>query len=264
MNQSSGFLYLLLFQGEMHELDLENMENYRILQFPKQMLSIFVPDMILRRSESEYRGDREKSAEMMMSEVQENIKELEDRENRLDEIIRTHFMKYLPGEGIEGPMLKKDPQVIGGGNSLAKIRSDHLNLRQKITGELNIIRSLKRANLMLLVEVHKKFSIPVACIVFVLVGAPLGIMSRKGNLAVAGGISFGFFLLYWATLIGGEELADNQMLSPFLAMWMANIIVGISGIILVLHAVYEATMIYRTVLRFIKVKKKRGPGKISQ
>ena len=31
------------------------------------------------------------------------------------------------------------------------------------------------------VEIHKKYSIPVACIVFVLIGAPLGVMTRKGG-----------------------------------------------------------------------------------
>ena len=106
-----------------------------------------------------------------------------------------------------------------------------------------MIESLERSNYVLMVEVHKKYSIPVACIVFILVGAPLGIMSRKGSLAVAAGISFGFFLLYWVSLIGGEELADNEMITPFMAMWFANFIVGAGGIYLIIHSIHEATFI---------------------
>jgi len=108
---------------------------------------------------------------------------------------------------------------------------------------MNIVKSLEQASYVLMVEVHKKYSIPFACIVFVLVGAPLGIMARKGNLAVAGGISFGFFLLYWAALIGGEELADNQLITPFAAMWAANLLVGAGGVYLVIHSIHEATFI---------------------
>jgi len=70
------------------------------------------------------------------------------------------------------------------------------------------------------VEIHKKFAIPFASIVFILIGAPLGIKAKKGSLGVGVSFSIGFFLLYWVFLIGGEELADRQLISPFLAMWI--------------------------------------------
>ena len=83
-----------------------------------------------------------------------------------------------------------------------------------------------------MVELHKKFSIPFACIIFVLVGAPLGIMTRKGNFAISASISLVFFIIYWTFLISGEELADRGLISPFISMWMANIIIGSLGIYL--------------------------------
>jgi lipopolysaccharide export LptBFGC system permease protein LptF len=87
---------------------------------------------------------------------------------------------------------------------------------------------------MYLVEIYKKYSIPFACIVFVLIGAPLGVMTRKGSFGIAAGMSLGFFLLYWACLIGGEKLADREFVSPFISMWFANIIIGITGVYLTL------------------------------
>ncbi len=92
-------------------------------------------------------------------------------------------------------------------------------------------------------EIYKKYSIPFACIVFVLIGAPLGIRARKGSLGVGITFSVGFFLLYWACLIGGEELADRQLVSPALAMWFPNILVGVFGIYLTVSAVRETTFI---------------------
>lgn len=84
-----------------------------------------------------------------------------------------------------------------------------------------------------LVEIHKKFSIPAACVVFVLVGAPLGIMARSGGVGTGVAYSLAFFILYWAGLIGGESLADRGVVRPALAMWGPNILLGLLGVVLV-------------------------------
>jgi lipopolysaccharide export system permease protein len=93
------------------------------------------------------------------------------------------------------------------------------------------------------VEIHKKYSIPVACIVFVLIGLPLGIMSKRGGFGMAATLSMGFFLLYWAFLIGGEKLADRNILSPFWGMWSANILLTILGIYLIIRIGKESVVI---------------------
>jgi lipopolysaccharide export system permease protein len=46
---------------------------------------------------------------------------------------------------------------------------------------------------------------------------------------VGAGISIGFFLVYWLCLIGGEKLADRGFVSPWLAMWSPNIVIGLAG-----------------------------------
>lgn len=86
-----------------------------------------------------------------------------------------------------------------------------------------------------LVEVHKKFSIPFACILFVLVGAPIGMLTRKGNIGVAALISAGVLTVYFIAIIQGEKLADRLITSPFLGMWGINVLLLIVGIILTLH-----------------------------
>ncbi len=89
------------------------------------------------------------------------------------------------------------------------------------------------------VEIYKKYSIPAACIIFVLIGAPLGVMTRKGGFGMAASISLFFFLIYWAFLIGGEKLADRNLLSPFWGMWSANFLLGAIGILLTMKSVRE-------------------------
>ncbi|OGC02465.1 hypothetical protein A2V82_05120 [candidate division KSB1 bacterium RBG_16_48_16] len=265
-------LNMLLYDGEIHELNLEEMEKYRKLDFGKHRLSIDVDDMFLRRSHSEYRGDREKSAKMLLDEVHENNKTIEERRMRIRNLLDSYFQKYLPvlqSENTEE--LKKVLESSGNAVSSktrGKIRlqslrqslvTEHKSLKQNLDAELSVIRRTERGNNVLMVEVHKKYSIPVSCIVFVLIGAPLGMMARKGSMAVAGGISFGFFLLYWAMLIGGEELADNQYTTPFMAMWVANILVGAAGVYLILSSARKTVFINRTAIGQLFAKKKAGP-----
>ncbi|MBC8144265.1 MAG: LptF/LptG family permease, partial [bacterium] len=100
---------------------------------------------------------------------------------------------------------------------------------------------LRRAN-QYLVEIHKKFSIPAACLVFVLVGAPLGIVVRRGNFGVSAAIALAFFVVYWACLILGEKLADRLLLSPFVAMWMANFVIGAIGVYLTILVSREVVL----------------------
>lgn len=86
-----------------------------------------------------------------------------------------------------------------------------------------------------LVEVHKKLSIPFACVVFILFGAPVGIMTKRGNFGFAAIISTVVLTFYWVSLIQGEKLADRLFISPFWGMWTFNIVLTIAGIALVTH-----------------------------
>jgi len=73
-------------------------------------------------------------------------------------------------------------------------------------------------------EIAKKYSISFACIAFVLVGAPLGVMIRRSGKGVGFVTSIGFFIFYWICLVGGEALGDRGILDPWLAMWLPNIV----------------------------------------
>lgn len=56
-------------------------------------------------------------------------------------------------------------------------------------------------------------------------------------------LSLGFYILYWVTLIGGEKLADRNILSPEIAMWAGNILIGVIGIVVAFKVNYETTPI---------------------
>jgi lipopolysaccharide export system permease protein len=65
-----------------------------------------------------------------------------------------------------------------------------------------------------------------------LIGAPLGFRVKRGGFGIAAGLSLFFFLLYWASLIGGEKLADRGIVTPFMGMWLVNVVLGLFGLYL--------------------------------
>ena len=83
------------------------------------------------------------------------------------------------------------------------------------------------------VEIYKKNSIALACLVFVLIGVPLGLAMPRAGVGLVAALAVFVFLFYWITLVQGEKLADRGLLPPWLGMWAANVIVGVLGIYLV-------------------------------
>jgi lipopolysaccharide export system permease protein len=91
------------------------------------------------------------------------------------------------------------------------------------------------------VEIHKKFSLSIACVVFVLIGAPIALRFPRGGVGLVIGASLGVFALYYVCLIGGESMADDLKLPPWVAMWAANLIFTVVGIVMFLRMGREGT-----------------------
>ena len=143
------------------------------------------------------------------------------------------------------------------GNQLRKKERQLRSLERQVKNELQLITSYQKGRNKYQVEIHKKFSIPFACILFVLLGAPLGVMAKRGGFAISPSLSFGFFLLYYILLIGGEEMADRNQVPAWIGMWTPNAVVLIVSLYLILHTVRERAPI--SLLSFIKNREKSNP-----
>ncbi|MDA3871379.1 MAG: LptF/LptG family permease [Candidatus Marinimicrobia bacterium] len=258
---------LNLYDGEFHELQRNESDNYRILNFDKHKIVIPVPDLLLDRKDSKYRGDREMNIQQMLERVKvsrkykNNIKSrmayqfklnnLDTTKSKLSDKkkILTKAIKAYQEDSLKSN-ITQDKSIFYKG----KIRRLN-NLKNKLESNTKIYGEHTKQENKYLVEIHKKISMPVACIIFVLIGAPLGMLSRKGNLAVAGSFSLAFFFVYWALLMGGERLSDRNFMSAWLAMWSANIIVGSMGLILTWFAIHERINI--NILKYFKFKKNK-------
>jgi len=82
------------------------------------------------------------------------------------------------------------------------------------------------------VEIHKKFSIPFACIAFGVLGLPLGITNRRGGKSSGFSLSIAIIVFYWVTINNGEALAAGGRITPAVGMWLANVLLLGLGIYL--------------------------------
>lgn len=81
-----------------------------------------------------------------------------------------------------------------------------------------------------IMEIHRKFSIPVACFVFALLGLALGITSRKDGKLAAFAVGIGIIFTYYVVMYVGEALAKGGQVPAELAMWLPNIALAIPGV----------------------------------
>jgi lipopolysaccharide export system permease protein len=89
------------------------------------------------------------------------------------------------------------------------------------------------------IEIHKKFSLAAACLIFVLLGAPIALRFPRGGVGLVIGVSLMVFALYYVGLIGGEAMANKGLVPPFWAMWGTNVILTVVGIVLLFRMGYE-------------------------
>jgi lipopolysaccharide export system permease protein len=82
-----------------------------------------------------------------------------------------------------------------------------------------------------LFEIHKKFSIPAACLVFGLIGLALGATNRRDGKMASFVIGVAIVFVYYIFLWLGQSLTKGRVLAPWLAAWLPNIVLGIAGIV---------------------------------
>lgn len=225
-----------LKNGEIHQLNLKDyVDGYRLVKFETHRITLDAAGFGFQRSSDNAlsRGDREMSAQAMNA-VVDSMKVFQIRNNdTFIETVRADVRKVFT-------INFKDTVYKQGENGIRSNTYDSLSiLLRKLSGSKELAKNQIRSNISVQkqidsyeVEIYKKYSIPFACLIFALIGAPLGYRVRRGGFGIAAGFSLLFFLIYWASLIGGEKLADRDLVSPFLGMWLVNIVLGIFGLYL--------------------------------
>jgi LPS export ABC transporter permease LptG/LPS export ABC transporter permease LptF len=84
-----------------------------------------------------------------------------------------------------------------------------------------------------LIELHRRFSFPTACLVLMLVGVPLGLSSKRGGKGTGFVATLMLVFLYYFLSIIGTGLARSDKLPAALGVWGANIVFTLAGVLLI-------------------------------
>jgi lipopolysaccharide export system permease protein len=211
-------LVVQLYNGEIHQRAQRDPNEYRVIKFAGYQMTLPAENMMYQASDvtGTSRSDREMSIADMRLVVDRAELQMSEAQKRFDTTLRQH-LDYL---------LKDDASADTSGRTWKERieRATSILVSTRSTLESECFRrssELSVAN-KYLVEIHKKYAIPFACLLFVFVGCPMGILTKGGSFGSSALLSLGFYVLYWISMIGGEKLADRGLLSPAVAMWVGN------------------------------------------
>ena len=267
--KKENLLQFKLENGEIHEMpNPDDISTYRKTHFEHYTLNIQDSDRDLNRTKRSHRSDREMNIAMMKA----RIKEINTEIGRILE--RMHKTALTP---IEETFSRALPQIFDSTATTSSKPTKDLKLHSEIDikrraqtitsikkalgkmgNEIKVMEAKRRQISRYKVEIHKKYSIAFSCIIFVLIGAPLALLSGKKGITIAVGFSILFFVIYYIFLIGGEKLADRQYVAPWLAMWLPNILFSTVSIGLIYIAVHENKTINWEKINLLKYWRKKG------
>lgn len=201
VDEAAGRVTLLLTDGIWHRSEQSVEGDYGVAPFDEVSLNLDIGNPAL--AEEVEKGNRE----MTLKELRASEKELradlkrghEDVARVRDETTETDFVRE---------------------NKLQQMQQ-HLSFTQSRIWRIQV-------------EYQKKFAIPFACVIFAVIGVPLGIRGTRSGRSAGFAISIGLFILYYMLLIGGEGLGNEGKLPASLAIWGANLLFGLVGMALIL------------------------------
>ena len=249
LSSDGNMITIDLKDGEIHEIDLSDYDYYRKIKFSTHQIMISMDDLMLNRTSESNRTDREMRVPQMIDEIGKNkllIAQIYDRINKVKkEIGITNVNANSLDSIIEEIERLKNVEMIS--KSEERVYNSEINISdfeqkeyilslnnnmRQFKNEFTLIENYQKTNNKFRVEIHKKFTLALACILFTLVGAPLGMLVRNGGMTIASGLSIAFFLIYYILLIWGEQLADRNLINPGLGSWLPNIVLFVSGMII--------------------------------
>lgn len=236
-NDARTDLYLTLRDGVVHEVQKNREGGFQRLYFNEQIVPLRnIGNELERRLGGSDRSDRE----MGFALLAENAR---NREVRLDSLLTENRERSL--EAVRAALnrpLETDTawtdatrrRAITGFEKAPYITQDGLTQQIVAGSRARAARGAALAQSMnrFKVEIHKKWAIAVACLVFVLMGPPLALRFPTAGVGFVVSASAVIFFIYWAGLLGGETLADRRVADPAVTMWLTNVIFLVVGIVL--------------------------------
>lgn len=151
---------------------------------------------------------------------------------------------------VSSAVTSEDPEMVFLGTLPDSIRnvamSGALGQINSAVGSLDIpageFKDLENSIRSHYIEMYRKFTLSVACILLFMIGAPLGSIIRKGGLGSPLVFSIIFFVLFYLLNTIGERLAREGVVSCFTGMWLSSFVLFPIGMFLTVKAMRDSQL----------------------
>jgi len=240
-NEARTDLYLTLYDGETREVQGDRDGGFQHIYFQKQIVPLRgVGDQLNRHFGGTDRGDREMSFDMLIEQaIEQDVQQATVRQQSRERAVSAVRLALgRPAQADQNQIASYRAIQAGSEVDLSDnatvLSQDPLTQGVVVAARTSVsqIESLEEAANRYRVELHKKWAIAVACLVFTLIGPPLALRFPRGGVGMVVAASTAIFAVYWMGLIGGESLADRRVAGPAVTMWVPNVVFLAVGLLL--------------------------------
>ncbi len=115
-------------------------------------------------------------------------------------------------------------------------------VKSQVLNSNSAIENYRKEKIIFEIQWHKIIASSFMCIAMFLIGAPLGAIIKRGGLGVPFLISILFFIIYYLLNMQGEKLAKQELVSPMIGIWAADVILLLIGIVFLQQARVDARL----------------------
>ncbi len=219
ITQNNQHLLINLINGENYNEVAKNRDEYILkTTFDRYDLKLDLSSFQMERTTSERFSNRAKT--MNTKQLQIGLDSLKKENKRLKNNIIQKFK--LQDENKRGYI--SNETAVMSINQKEQYLKNYQNQSNILTKKINKFK----------VELHRKFTLSIACIVMLIIGAPMGAIIKKGGFGLPVVFSIVLFLIYHIISITGEKMVKKDLIEPIIGMWGSTYIMLIIGLILLM------------------------------
>ncbi len=228
-NAARTDLYLTLRDGVVHEVQKDRDGGFQRLFFQEQIVPLRdVGNELDRRLGGSDRSDREMGFALLRENATRRERQLDSlvAESRAANLEAVALALNRPMQRDSADLAAEERRARAGVIRGTYLSRDHSSQQIVAGSRARAARgsALQQSINRFKVEIHKKWALAIACLVFVLIGPPLALRFPRAGVGFVVVASAAVFFVYWIGLLVGEALADRRVADPAITMWLSNLI----------------------------------------
>ena len=247
----NGYDYTEVTEGD----NYKQSRPFERMRFDEERIRLSLADFDMKHSDEEMYKSHQ--AMMNLSQLSLALDSLDIRYEQKKQYFTENFMKRIAHAGLldtvpvaddvivadtlKWPLLQymesgERAYVIDMALNMARNAKDNTNFNKvDLTSQKENIKKHQK-------ELHKKFTLSFACLIFFFIGAPLGAIMRRGGFGLPVVISVLFFVFYYVLSTITERMVVYGDLNMFLGIWSSSLVLLPIGVFLTVKATSDSSL----------------------